>query len=805
MLYEAGYDKIDLYSAVKGMNQNISTNLIREDESYYIENILPTSLGEAQVRFGTDLSYIMPDTTFKDTVMKAFPFQASDGSLQQALYCNGYSLLNDATFMNIVSDNSVYLVTPSRHLFQPDTYVELTYTTSYGITSDLYFPISSVTLNDDGIGINIEFGENSFPNDLQNFFLEQQTTVIDYFSSNTIKFQATAGFQLFNYSTPGTSIKLIINDVENDFTILSSSIDAITNMVTLIFNENTIPVFSNPDTVTLHYQTIYPQLNSIANSTGYIIVRDNTNNVFLDPIVTGLSTACVPRAEYFANKLWICNGVDDVMTWDGAILEVYTEPVREDTTVFTRIDNTHFTFVAGPRFNIANYAVGSKIQLSVLTVSTLVTTVLAVTQVGNIITINTADALPAFTGVNKLILSYFAKLPKFSFMKAAHDRLWCLGEGAVGLQYRVPEERMKVYISYKPFSLTIPFRFFNETTQAVYFEDLSAKSGGSDNLEAIVLIQGNLAFAGRQSTQVWQGTQPFLPDTPQGFSWVSTLPVGVYHGDLIVELSNDAYFLSSTGFLSFSTLNISKQFAASNTENMDNIAQQYIGTIENNLDYRSCASFKYINGGFCGFKIGQNNVIVSKFNTTLFWWCIFSGDFTNATAFCSDVNDSLYLFMNKKSYIYGDGIGGLKVYGDDNGTELINFMETKYVNSIKNRYANKRYEISVDYSSNVIINKQNNVNIYICGDLRDTFILQDMYQLPLRGDLLGTISLLDGIGQDIDYPDDDAKGFRFDSPSHTIKGRLKFLSSIFSVSVVGQVMDGQFILKRIRLFGLGER
>jgi len=227
---------------------------------------------------------------------------------------------------------------------------------------------------------------------------------------------------------------------------------------------------------------------------------------------------------------------------------------------------------------------------------------------------------------------------------------------------------------------------------------------------------------------------------------------------------------------------------------------------KNKHQYRSCASFKYPGGGFCGFKIGQNDIIVSKFHSSFFWWGIFSGDFTASSCFLSTLDDCLYLYVGNKIYRYADGFGGSPIrYGDQDETRFINFIETKYVNNVKKRYANKRYEVECDYSSSLIVNTENIIKIYISGNLRNSFTLEGEYKLPLKGDLLGTIALVDGGIAGIDPPDPTALGFRLDSPSHPKKGRLKFLSNNFAVTLAGQIKNGPFILKKIRLFGMGER
>lgn len=831
MLYEAGYDKIELYSATKGMNQEISSKLISQDHSYYIENILPESLGEGKVRYGTQTFSTAPE----DTIIEAFDFKNTDGSKQQVLYMNGYAPFNTVSNLAIVtpadndpnkgSSNHIILTSPNYALFQPDTFLKMQYETSEGGSPVLFFEIVNVTpVVGHANTIDIEVGLNSFPAQLQNFFILAIDPSPVYISGTQFSITVPMDFisDLYYYINVDSPQQLILNINGADTTLTVADIDAsVPGTITFTCSGTPVPSFTGLDTVTLKYQSLVPRIISISNSYGYIQVLDVSSNP--PALLTGgnqtlsnLSVACLPRAEYFAQKLWICNGVDPIMTWDGSVLQVYTEQIKDNVVSFNRIDDNDFSasFNAG-QFNADKHQVGMSIRLIVSDntgklISDLTTTITAVVLVDNIVTFTVSDILPAFTGANRVELFYFDKPPAFSFMKAAHDRLWCLGPGAVGLDYRISDEALKFYYSYTPYSLDADFRFFNEKTKVVPSDDISAKHGTADNLEAIVLVHGYLAFVGREKTQIWQGVDPLTETQSNSLTWSATLPVGIYHGNLIVELANDAYFVSQNGFLSVSTFNIARQFGATSTTNMDKLCVQYIKSINTNRAYRSCRSFKYDDGGFCGFKIGQNDVIVSRFHTSLYWWAVFSGDFAKATTFMSIANDSLYLYIGKQIFRYADGINGSISYGDNNGTDLISFIEVKYVNNIKNRFANKRYEIQCDYSSNVLINQGNDVKIYIRGDLRTSFTLSDDYMLQKRGDVLGTINLANGTNTNPENPDNpnDPKildGFRLDAPFQTIKGRLKFVSSNFSVSLVGQTKDGPFSLKKIRLFGVAER
>lgn len=801
MLYEAGYNIIELYSATKGMDQSISSQLLKPEYSYYIENIMPSSLGEGKVRYGTSF---IADVT--DTIIEAFPFETEEGTSQMVLYFNGYEQIVNYSNLAVLDSNNIVLTSPDWEKFKEDTYLSLRYNTPTGLTQFLYFRILSIEDEEHDDTIIIEVDQNSFPDNLANFFINQPTDEITYLADNAIHLVVPEDFIASLFYYPGQQIHLQVDDKSYSLTI-SSFDNSIPDLLVLFFNEHEIDPFGGAAVTTLAYESLFPQITTLYNSVGYIKVMDMDSLDLLpggNQTLSNLSVACVPRAEFFANVLWIYNGVDPVMVWDGEELSIYEEPVKEFANSFIRVDGTHFSFVSNAAFEISKYQNGNTIQLSI-NGNLFETTCVNVINNAGIITITTADAIPAFTGQDRIELFYMDKPPKFSTMKSAHSRLWCLGEGAVGLDYRKPQETLRVYYSYTTFTDDAPFRFFNENTKTVPSENISPKHGGADNLEAIVNISGHLAFIGRQKTQIWSGSDPLTIGEPDSLSWSSTIPVGVYHGNLVIELPNDAYFVSQNGILSFGTLNIARQFAASPTANMDKLVLEYLDTINSNFDYRACRAFKYSNGAFCSFKIGFNNLITAKYNTSLYWWGIFSGDFTRSNTFLSTLDNSLYLFIDNKIYRYADGIIGAHIYGDNGGTSYINFIETKYVNSNRNRYSNKRYEIQSEYSSNIVINKENVVSVIVRGDLVDSFTLQNIYNLKQKGDVLGTVNLVNGNGLDPNYPDNALLGMRLDSPTHTKKGRLKFLSSNFSVSLVGQTKDGPFSLKKIKLFGIKER
>jgi len=282
----------------------------------------------------------------------------------------------------------------------------------------------------------------------------------------------------------------------------------------------------------------------------------------------------------------------------------------------------------------------------------------------------------------------------------------------------------------------------------------------------------------------------------------STLSTGVVHGDLVIDLPNDTFFITKTGLQSFSSLNIAKQFAATSMNAVDPLIQQYVTSItSSNVDYRASCSFKYDGGALAGFKIGRNKVICSLFSTSLYSWSLFSGDFLQASSFLT-LGNNLYLSIGNQIFKYADGNDGTPpLYGDQNGKGFIYFSWTLPVIHLKGRrFAGKRYEIQMDYPSSFTIRPENQMNIQISGDLPKSYQINTPCRFDVRGDALQTIPLT------TDNPaTQDSLGFRLEKPYGFFKDRMKFLASKFWLTLSGYTKDGVLSLKKIKLYGIIER
>jgi hypothetical protein len=584
-------------------------------------------------------------------------------------------------------------------------------------------------------------------------------------------------FLQYNYNgiIPPASYYLIKNVVQ---------IDA--NTVEIEIGENSLPTVAPGDTLSIV---------SLYFASGVVDVYDvATNSLVAGQKIQNLAVACIPRGDLIASKFFICNGIDKIMTWDGTNLEVYTEFVKEFANTFNRISNTSFSFISNGSFIQSKYFAGNLIQLKIDGV-TGTYTVSTIQIAGNVISITTQENLPNFGGQARIELYYSDSPPPFSYLKAVNDRLFALGQGVAGIEYRDSFNALRFYASFTTSIDVNGFKFFSEQTKTVPSTDISGKHGGADNIEAIAYLSGNTLFIGRNMTQVWQGTDPTTSQLPVSMSHVTTLPAGIAHGDLLIQLPNDISFITQNGNVSFSTLNIAKQLAATSSNAVNPLIQQYLKDIlGSNLNYRACRAFKYNAGAFAGFKIGLNDILVSKYETSLYAWSVFSGDFAKSCDFVNDVDSSLFLFINGKIFQYADGVNSEVIYGDNGGSTPIEFGISWPVNNQK-RWCNKRYEIQLDYSSNVFTNKSNYINININGDLSKTFNITDSYKFEFRGDVLGTVKLsTDGI-----------KGFSFDAPFSFPKERLHFVGLDFFLSIIGQTVDGPISFKKVRLFGISER
>lgn len=596
-----------------------------------------------------------------------------------------------------------------------------------------------------------------------------------------------------------TPIKVVyqLNGIQTLYDTIASFTFLEEGSYKVTLSENSLPPLEEDATI-----------KGVSYSVASIYVYDLQTKALTGALRENLSVGCIPRAVTFLNTLVLCNGVDPLLSYDGTNIEEVYDFVKEEVSHLSRDDEQELSFKASDSFNPNHYQPGRLIQLSIQGIPFKTTITKLIPQGSQMYVLEVKDTLPPFIP-NKTFLFYQAYPPAFNFLYVAYNRLWALGPGACGLAPRVPGESMKVYFAYRPNSIT---GWFDEKTQSVPSLDLSKTHGLPDNLEAIDVVGSYLIFLARENTQVWQGTQPngaITDPLEPPLVYKSTLNIGIPHGDLVLDLPNDVYVITKTGLQSASSFNIAQQFAASSLNAVDPLIKQFVTSLlSSNSHYRRSCAFKYLGGPFAGFKIGPHKALVSLLSTDLSSWSLFSGDFLKASSFLS-LGDCLYLSIANKVYLYADSSrpdSSLPCYGDQGGEGLIAFRWTlPVISHPKKRYANKRYEVQMDYPSSFTLKRENTLNenrlaISIAYDLPQTDSLTTKTRLEERGDRLQTIPLT------IEDPATaDSIGFRLAQPYQILKDRLKFLASRFWVTLQGETNVGPVSLKRLKLYGIWER
>lgn len=436
-------------------------------------------------------------------------------------------------------------------------------------------------------------------------------------------------------------------------------------------------------------------------------------------LVTGLRTDCIPRGVHFIQKLLITNGLDDMRVWDGTALTIVTQLVKERATEIQKLSDNVLKFKC---INPAKYGVGRQIffNATVFTITNVVTNVDVVT-----LTLSTP------VGNVPTQVFFYVNAPKVNFLYVAQDRLWGLGQGAAGIQPRIPAEAMKVYYT------DIPNRFdawTEEQSQSYKMIDLSNKHGSTDNLEAIARLGNRMVFIGREKTQVFIGEVG-----NNTFSWQSTLSTGAVHGDLVLELANDIFYVNFNGLNSFSTLNIGNQFATLNISAINSILKNQVsGFIQDETDYRSSFSFFYHLGTFIGLKIGDNLVNHALFSNQPYFFSVFSGAFKARHIF--SLGNRLFLINKKNVYTYGDGRDGTpKAYNDD-GLPIVGSWIQPFNHQKQRVFSCYRVSCLADYNNAFVDDDSNGLYVELYNERPKTVNVRKKSLLQPRKDILKAAS-----------------------------------------------------------------
>lgn len=780
----SSYDVIKIQMPVNGMNQDISPETLDLSYAYILENIIPRPLGEGRVRYGTSLQLSLGADS---NIIGSFPYTSINGDSQLLLYSN--NLVRDETAAAFSINNDLLHISftvQNTNIYTSDLRIKLIYQVN-AITTTIIDNIKDIII--DGQKVIISLYKTIFTD------AGDQAVASIYYDVGKIYLSTNDGFLTPSVGVDAITregdidLKFVTNANFNaDYYTIGKKIELTSNNIAKVYTINDTAVVGNEYFIKTFELLPNALVNPTLKYTEYFKLLSTAEN---------LATVCIPRYSCFADKLFICNGLDKVKQWDGTNLTNLFQYLIDEVANIVRIDDHNFSFTAAALTLIANYPIGGKVKL----VNNGITQIVTITnsqQALQVITITTEEVLNAFQGTR---IFYQAFPPRFNYMFAMHNRLWCLGAGAAGIKYRSADQSQRVYFMYKKGAT---LEFFDERTKVVPSINLAESNSIGDNLEAIAYTAGYMFFIGRNVTQVWSGSEPLGalvdPDKPV-LTHTTTLNVGAIHGDLVLSVGNDVFIITKNGLISCGTFRDgTEQISASSLTSVDPLIINYVSTItQDNLAYISSRSFRYDGESLAGFKIGFNNVLCSIVTTTLGTWCVLSGNFQQANTFCYFKN-SLYMSIGNKLYKYADGKDGSDyIYGDDNGSSPVFFTwSLPIVQFDKFYYSNLFYDLNISYPSSFTIRNENSISLSITGDTPVNYLSEQKYSFELHGDLLATIPL-SLVSMETSL------GFRLEQQHHQIQEKLKFVASRFWVTLSGNTKDGIISIKDMKFYGVIER
>lgn len=483
-------------------------------------------------------------------------------------------------------------------------------------------------------------------------------------------------------------------------------------------------------------------------------------------LISGLDTDATVRAVQFNGKLIMCNGVDDVLAWDGNTLETVEEKIVDLGASLTYVSATTFTIESDTVF----YPVGSEVRARLGGSTYVTSTVASASGTGTVtVTLNDSVLTASLDQVE-----FTRKPPAFAYMYTAHDRLWGFGSGPLSANsFASGADRMRVYYTYGLNDETA----WHDTAGLRQSINLADKTIVADEILAMAVKDGLTVFFGRNSTQMWVGQDP----TATGdFSWQKTLPVGVIHGDLVVDLPNDVGFFTRYGARTLSrTLQTEQLDVGDFGAEMDPQLASAVNTLlADDATYRTAQAFSYTNQGWFGFKVGDESLIFQLRGRGK-GWVIFDGLFSSCRAFLNASDGTLYLAGDDKLYTYDES-----VYADD-GEAIRTRWWMPWLRLGKLKWANKFYEIITGQEAGLSLTVQRYKN-YNSGNY-----MQTMADATIPADYW-------------DEADWDEAQWDNVAPSPD-RTRDAFVADTLSYAIESNSTDGPLTLFGLKLYGVSER
>lgn len=767
---EGNYQRLPVPFPLVGKNTTIAPHKLPMNYASAMVNIVPGQSGLGEVRNGTLDVYANQALPTDASILKHFSYTWAG---VQHRICYGYEYTLETLTVSWVAKNQVsFTAGGSTPTYYEDMPIRITYTASGGNQRTIYAIVTGVS----GSGtITLTFNGDELP--------ASSVTVnsLYYGQGKVWKANEDGSYTVLKSGLRAAVIPcgvqaddgklVIVNGHDNNMSYDGSAIETLYGWAK---DQGISPAWVNQTTVKIQTGTVIAATNyqPIGSDARRAQVEMSTQTAGLSISSITLSAGIATYTTTVATNLPV-----------GAYVEVTGSARTEFNIKGNVVASTATTFQLAVTGTPANEASSSaKLHFSNL----LVTGTVNAAYLSNMDTIIefTANKFPAAV-VDIVAIYYEARPPILRYIAKAHERLWGLaGSVPRADKFQNGTDATRVYFTAEP---NTSKTWYKSTTSALQYVDTAGEQLQSDNVEAIIGINGGMAFVGRSETQIWVGVDPTIADSadPSVFKWDKTIPIGTAHPSLITDLPNDAAIMTPSGVRTLSSINQTQQFsvqddvgAAVSTE-----TSKEVSALKNErwAYLRACA-FTYPRGRFIGFKMGRTThaYLINYFGKS---WGELVGDFGDADWIGADnFNNTLILSLKGKLLRYADGGGNQNTvaWGDRNDTETVSwYWFTPWLRTNETaRWANQRVELDIDPGAAAGVE----MLVLLDGDGRKEKKVS--VTTPSRVDTYYTPT-----------------SRKFAPPTK----RLRFLAKNFMLGTRGQTKVGPIKLNGINLYGRQER
>lgn len=398
---------------------------------------------------------------------------------------------------------------------------------------------------------------------------------------------------------------------------------------------------------------------------------------------SGLDGTAVVRTVTFGGKLLLCNGVDDVLAWDGTAWQKVASFVTDAASGLTYVSATQFSIAS----TIDVYAVGNHVRAT-LASGEVEAVISAVSETAGVVTVTLASGVLDST---LSAVAFEVKPPRVAMLVAAHDRLWGFGKGPLQATMRGDVDRLRVYYTY---GVNDYAAWPDPATGSIPNVNLADKAGVADELLAMSVKDGMTVFIGRNHLQVWTGTDPRAEGD---FAWSKSIPLGAVHGTAVLDLPNDVLFVGRQGARTLSRTLQTEQLDVSDvgSELDPTITEKVAFVVSHAAAYKRVVAMRHDGQGWFGLALDDVTLVwqIGSFGQG---WVVFDGVFGGVTAAHSAPDGELYLARGGRLYRYDT-----EVWSDD-GEPVTTLWWTPWVNpGNRKRWANKYVEVLVKRKADV--------------------------------------------------------------------------------------------------------